>query len=331
MKNVSLTEYVDDLKPEFYERNIYNMNFERECQFALDSLKKNAFLARVARSNLDSLKSAIMNIAATGLTLNPAEQYAFLVPRKFKIGYDQVDFVCLDISYRGLVKAATDTGSVLYVKADIVYEKDTFEIGEIGKAPVHKHNPFAKGRGEIVGAYCVAKTAHGDYLTDVMSAEELYKIRDKSESWKNEKARVYSPWFNFETEMMKKTVIKRASKLWPKTKLSEKLHSAIDIVNEHEGIDFTPEKSLQEEALEEGHIPPEQRQAGPEYLVLKGKLADGQLKDYELAEVDEEIARIKKRIDAGDNRYKSRMWIETLEMMEDYSANYKTYQDILNE
>jgi hypothetical protein len=35
--------------------------------------------------------------------------------------------------------------------------------------------------------------------------------------------------------MMKKTVIKRASKLWPK---SERLDTAVQVLNEHEGIDF---------------------------------------------------------------------------------------------
>ncbi|MDO1851433.1 hypothetical protein Q2367_25255, partial [Escherichia coli] len=39
--------------------------------------------------------------------------------------------------------------------------------------------------------------------------------------------------------MMKKTVIKRASKLWPK---SERLDTAVQVLNEHEGIDFSNDK-----------------------------------------------------------------------------------------
>jgi recombination protein RecT len=90
------------------------------------------------------------------------------------------------------------------------------------REPTHKFNPFAKDRGEIVGVYCVAKTNHGDWVTDTMTIDEVYAIRDRSESYKAGKS---TPWKTDPGEMIKKTIVKRASKMWPKTdRLDEAIH-----------------------------------------------------------------------------------------------------------
>lgn len=59
----------------------------------------------------------------------------------------------------------------------------------------------------------VAKLPNGDYLTDVMSKDELDSIKARSASAKKGSG----PWITDEGEMQKKTVVKRASKYWPKT------------------------------------------------------------------------------------------------------------------
>lgn len=205
----------------FDEVNAYKLNFRKEATFALQLLKSNDFLRETAQGNQDSLQNAITNIAAIGISLNPALKEAYLVPRDKK--------VCLDISYIGLIKLATDTGSVIWVQAETVRVKDDFTFNGVGQAPTHKMDPF-KDRGEIVGVYCVAKLATGEFLCTVMSAAECNQIRDKSS-----KAAQKGPWKDFHEEMMKKTVIKRASKLWPK---SERLDTAVEVLNQHEGIDF---------------------------------------------------------------------------------------------
>ena len=63
----------------------------------------------------------------------------------------------------GLVKLATDSGSVRWVKAELVYEQDRFTIDGYRKPPTPATTPFAKDRGALVGVYCVAKTSDGDY------------------------------------------------------------------------------------------------------------------------------------------------------------------------
>jgi len=88
-----------------------------------------------------------------------------------------------------------------------------------------------------MGAYCVAKTADGDYLVTTMSATEIEAVRQTSKAATGSKPE-YSPWSTFPMEMWKKTVIKRAAKTWPKTDVngSDTLTHAIDVLNEHEGL-----------------------------------------------------------------------------------------------
>lgn len=216
----------------FNSVNAYSLSFKKEANFALQLLKSSDFMRSTAQRNPDSLKNAITNIAAIGISLNPATKEAYLVPRSGSI--------CLDISAIGLIKLATDSGSLKWVQAELVRENDTFKLSGVGKAPIHEADFFGD-RGDIVGVYTVAKTAEGDYLTTVMSAKECHDIRDRSEAWKAFIAGKTKscPWSTDEGEMIKKTCLKRASKLWPK---SERLDSAVSILNEHEGIDFNNER-----------------------------------------------------------------------------------------
>jgi recombination protein RecT len=206
--------------------NAYKLNFKKEAGFALQILKGNNYLRETAQKNPDALQAAITNIAAIGISLNPAVKEAYLVPRGNQ--------VCLDISYIGLIKLATDTGSIVWVQAEIVKKNDKFTYLGVGKAPVHEMDPFGD-RGETIGVYVVAKLSTGEFLSTAMSKKECDDIREKSSQ-----ASKNGPWVTFYEEMLKKTVIKRASKLWPK---SERLDTAVEVLNQHEGIDFNGPKA----------------------------------------------------------------------------------------
>lgn len=224
----SLQTFMEKVAPKFHELNQANgqlVTWEQECQFAKQQVSKNDYIMRVAQNNQASLANAIQNVAAIGISLNPASSYAYLVPRE--------GMVCLDISYKGLIKLATDTGSILFAKADLVYKSDDFEYRGPCEKPTVKADVFSGDRGDIVGAYCVAKTAEGDYLTEIMTLKEIHAVRDKSKAFTSGKT---CPWTEFEGEMMKKAVIKRASKTWPHTEKRERLDRAISIINEHEGL-----------------------------------------------------------------------------------------------
>lgn len=226
--------------------------FEREAAFAMQLFMSNKYLAGVALSNKSSVISAISNIAAIGISLNPASKLAYLVPRDGK--------ACLDISYLGLMHIAQDAGAIKWGQAAIVRANDVFELNGIDSAPTHKYNPFGTDRGDIVGCYVVVKTDTDDYLTHTMTIDAIYSIRDRaSESWKaylRDKTKK-TPWLTDGEEMIKKTGVKQAAKYWPRR---ERLDTAVHYLNTEggEGLNrdievdvtpITPEQVLKIEAL----------------------------------------------------------------------------------
>lgn len=215
-----------------------SINFEREAGFALQVLEQSDYAMKLAMGNRQSVVNAVVNIAAIGISLNPAKKQAYLVPRDGKI--------CLDISYMGLIDLAVQDGAVKWAKAELVYQHDSFVLNGAGAAPVHTYNPFSKERGDIVGAYCVAKLPDGDYLTETMSLDEINAIRDRSSAWKAwiEKQKK-CPWVTDFGEMARKTVVKRGSKYWASAG-SDRLQQAIHHLNTDgdEGLTSINEKPV---------------------------------------------------------------------------------------
>ena len=203
-----------------------SLSFEREAGFAIQILQNSEYALGLAMNNRQSVVNAVTNIAAIGISLNPAKKQAYLVPRDKKI--------CLDISYIGLLDLAVASNSIRWGQAELVHKGDSFQLNGFDKPPTHGRDPFSSDRGEIVGAYVVVKTHDGDYLTTTMGIAEIYAIRDRSESFKSGKK---SPCKTDPGEMIKKTVIKRAFKMWPKT---DRLDHAVEYLNTDggEGINF---------------------------------------------------------------------------------------------
>ncbi|EPE7177833.1 recombinase RecT [Cronobacter sakazakii] len=231
-------ELINPLKVEFEQVCAEpSINFKRESEFAMQIFANNDYLAKAAMANTTSTRSAIMNVAAIGITLNPAQKLAYLVPRKGAI--------CLDISYMGLMHIAQQSGAIKWCQSAIVRKNDQFRREGLDKPPVHIYSEFdtKEQRGEVVGAYVVVKTDDGDYLTHTMRIEDIYSIRDRSEAWKKYKTdnSKKCPWVTDEEQMMLKTVVKQAVKYWPRR---ERLDAAIDYVNTEgeEGINFAAER-----------------------------------------------------------------------------------------
>lgn len=192
--------------------------WDKEKMYALQRMTEND---RLQQCPPQSIMNAIVNVASVGLTLNPALGLAYLVPRD--------GACCLDISYRGLVQLAVDSGAIRYVRADLVYENDHFEWRGLDEKPIHTMNPFSKDRGDVVGVYCYVKTSDGDFLAGTMSVDDVNNIRSLS------KAPNSPAWKNHWGEMAKKVLIKREQKLWPKA-ARENVSRAIEVLNEHEGL-----------------------------------------------------------------------------------------------
>lgn len=234
----SVKEIVLRQEPRFVELDRANgllLDFKAECLFALQQLHKNDYAMQVAEKNPNSLQAAILNVAAIGISLNPAQAHAYLVPRDERI--------CLDISFRGFVKLATDCGAVKWAKAELVYKNDSFIYNGPNEKPTHQANIFGD-RGELIGGYCIAKLPDGEVLIDTMPVAEIHKVREVSKAYQKGKG----PWVDWYEEMCKKTLVKRAYKSWPQSSGRERLDKAVEVVNEHEGTAFTLEQ--QSEYLE---------------------------------------------------------------------------------
>ncbi|MHB8409576.1 MAG: recombinase RecT [Acidiferrobacterales bacterium] len=207
------------------------LSYQAEALFAYQACTNSKFLMETADKNPESMTLALVNVAAMGLTLNPSQKLAYLIPRKGKI--------ILDISYRGLLQLATMSGSIVSAKPIIVRANDEFAFNGPFQYPVHQFDPFAsrESRGEIIGVYCVARLHDGSVQVDTMNMERVHEIRARSEAFNRKNGDPPSgPWVTDEEEMILKTIIKVASKTWPMidTRLSEAIHM---LDSNGEGID----------------------------------------------------------------------------------------------
>lgn len=207
-----------------------SITWQKEQQFAIQAFQKNDYLAKVAMANPSSAQNAIINVAAIGITLNPAAKLAYLVPRD--------GGVHLDISYMGLLHLAQVSGAIQWGQCKLVCANDTYESNGLDSAPTHKYNAFGD-RGAVVGGYCTVKTAQGDYLTEEMSLAEIKQVEASSKA-KN------GPWQKWWDEMARKTIVKRASKYWPRV---ERLDMAVHHLNTDGGEGLVDDSPQQQELI----------------------------------------------------------------------------------
>lgn len=215
------------------------VDFKKEGAFALQILKNNSYLYKIASDDPVALADAVVNVALTGLTLNPVLSLAYLLPRDGKIR--------LVPSYMGLCKILTDTGSVKNIYAYVVYKNDLFKI-TLGTNPDIIHEPAISDRGEAILVYACAVLADGSKQFEYMNKVEVDKIMSKSEAVK---AKKYSSWTDWWGEMARKAVIRRLYKYLSKTNITVALEKAIELTND---IDFKAEKQKFEQEKREREV-----------------------------------------------------------------------------
>lgn len=187
------------------------MAFAREINFAVQAMMNNSYLVTCARNNPDDLVNAIKNVALTGSTLNPTLKLAYLVPFKGKI--------TLMASYMGLVDILVNSGLAVKVEAHPVFPGDDFEMvhGTNGYVK-HRPDPWgSKKPEELLGCYFYVQFVGGGELFDTLSKDEIDDIKRRSPSVEKGKT---SPWDTDYIEMAKKTAVRRAFKMCPKTGIS---------------------------------------------------------------------------------------------------------------
>lgn len=210
---------VDEFKVDLvknYQKSIENY-------FASDKLGAMKFISSVVNAvqqnkNLlncsrDSLFSAFMKIAELGLIPSTVAGEAYMIP------YGNV--AQFQLGYKGIVKLLARSG-VIVTRANIIKEKDTYEI-EDGTGSYIKHTiPMLGDRGDAIAAYVVVKFK-GETIFKWMRKDEILKFKTFSKTAGKDS----SPWDianDPELWMWLKTVIKQLSKTLP---LNEEISIAI--------------------------------------------------------------------------------------------------------
>lgn len=183
----------------------------------------------------ESVIGAMLASASLGLEPNTPQQQAFLIPyktRKLIDGKWQDIYECqFQIGARGYITLAYRSGYVESIQASAIHENDVFEH-MMGSEAFLKFAKTLREPGPIIGAFCFTRLKGGGEAATVLPIAEIYKARDRSETYKalvrgvqeaaNDKERAKAqakldetPWIMFEDDMATKTAIKKHAKQLP--------------------------------------------------------------------------------------------------------------------
>lgn len=167
-----------------------------------------------------SIARCVLEAAQYGLDMMFGNVY--LVPfRNRSTGRREAQLI---IGYRGLVNLALRSRDIVRIRGRVVRAKDHFDYGygldeHLDHRPHQPRDgsPDELDPGPMTHAYVVAEWADGGRSFDVMTAAEIYAIRARSKGAFDDRGNLTGPWLTDEGEMSKKTVLRRASKMWPLT------------------------------------------------------------------------------------------------------------------
>ena len=188
---------------------------ERLIKVAITAVLKNPALLECSQ---ESMALALIEVGGLGLEPTGVLGQAYLVPYYNK--NTQQKEVQLQVGYRGMAELVYRGGRVYDIDPQVVRDGDEFEY-RLGLDPVLTHKP-AEGRpddeGVLTYAYAVARFNNGHSKFVVLTREEVNKIRAAS------KASQRGPWVDWESEMWKKSAVRRLCKSLP---MSTELERAI--------------------------------------------------------------------------------------------------------
>ena len=189
------------MEPEFATALPAHIPVERFRRVTLTAIQGNPDLLNADRR---SLLGAVMKCAQDGL--QPDGRDAALVVFRGKAG-PQVQYMPM---VGGLLKKIRQSGQLATIAAHVVYEADHFDY-VLGDDERIEHKPAMTNRGRPVAAYAVAKLTDGSIQREVMTIEEIERVRAVS------RAKDSGPWVAWWTEMARKTVLRRLAKYLPST------------------------------------------------------------------------------------------------------------------
>jgi recombination protein RecT len=147
-----------------------------------------------------SLLLAAYEAAELGVSLSPTLQLGYLIPYGGKAQFQ--------ISWRGLVQRAYETGCVRSFFGEVVYERDKFERQYAPKRNLF-HAPADGDRGEEIGAYAFIEFKDGTVDWEFADKKLIERHR------KHSKQPDSLMWSKFHEEAWKKTAIRILAKRLP--------------------------------------------------------------------------------------------------------------------
>jgi recombination protein RecT len=178
-----------------------HMSAERMVRIVMTEIRRTPDLLKADPA---SLFGAVIQAAQLGLEPGINGQ-AYLVPfRNNRTGRIEVQFIP---GYKGLMDLARRSGNVKKIVARVVRAGDEFEF-ELGTEEYVRHRPRSGPDAPVTAAYAVAVFDDGTTQIEVMSREEIDRIRARSKAGSG-------PWVTDYEEMAKKTVARRLCKYLP--------------------------------------------------------------------------------------------------------------------
>lgn len=187
---------IDDMATQFQAALPAHIPVERFARVVMTAIQNNGDLLSCSRR---SLFNAAMKAAQDGLL--PDGREGAMVPYKGEVTWMPM--------VGGIRKKARNSGEIATWDVHAVFANDAFDY-ELGDNPFIRHKPTLANRGALIAVYSVATLKTGEKSRDVMSVEDVEKIRSKSRAQNG-------PWKDpvFYPEMAKKTVARRHSKVLP--------------------------------------------------------------------------------------------------------------------
>lgn len=169
---------------------------ERLARIVLTQIRQTPKLLECTR---ESLLGAVMQCAQLGLEPGTLGQ-AWIIPYG-----KEATFVA---GYRGLAQLAWRSSQIASIQARAVFEGDVFAF-DYGEDKI-THKPGSETDPALLThVYAVIHTTNGGRLWDVMSREEVERIRKRSRAGSS------GPWQTDYAEMAKKTIMRRLFKIAP--------------------------------------------------------------------------------------------------------------------
>lgn len=160
-----------------------------------------------------SVLLSAMLAAEIGIEPDTPLQEGWLLPRR-----NNGRMECqLSIGYQGYLKLARQSGDIKSITAQVVYSADEFTYGFGLEEDTLVHVPAKGERGDLEYAYAVARYKDGGYNFVVLDRFDVERRRAKSDSWKSEKSRPYSPWTTAPEAMWRKSAVRELAKWMPKS------------------------------------------------------------------------------------------------------------------